>query len=63
MLHYMDAQNTFILDLLQICVEEGKSSKHPFEELPVLAICLHTSYSNLFNLIWGELVLLAVIKV
>lgn len=51
MLHYMDAQKTFILDLLQIHVEERKSSKCPFEELPVQQICLHASYSNLLNLI------------
>lgn len=50
MLHYMDAQKTFILDLLQIHVEERKISKCPFEELPLQHICLHTSYSNLLSL-------------
>lgn len=51
MLHYMNVQKTFILDLLQIHVEERKCSKCPFEEFPVQQICLHTSYSNLLNLI------------
>lgn len=51
MLHYTDTQKTFILDLLQIHAEEGKSGKHAFEELPVLHICLHSSYSNLLNLV------------